>query len=347
MEVADPVVPWSSHVVVAGDTLWGIGQRYRVTTDALLAANPQVTDRRLIRVGDEILVPAADWTPPVPPLADGTVVDSDLDGAGDLVVDATVEVGFNQGYWPGELRGVYEFDLRGVPRDQDVTSARVMIPAVGESGDGTDPHITLFAGAGNGQLDETDFTSGTLVRVVDAYEIGGAMYIDLTDTFNRLHAHGADFVTLVLRPNPLASGRRGTIGLASSGAAKYGFQEAHVVLVAGHVASVATETGPYLVVQNVHFPSTTDCSFVAATITNYGNDIQPSGWSITFEVPSLGISTSFMGEQALAPGQRMSLHHNPQVRRWGRYDAVVSVGDSTGATKAGHGTFIIPCGSGG
>jgi len=43
-----------THVVVAGDTLWGIARRYGTSVEALLAANPQITDRRLIRVGDVI-----------------------------------------------------------------------------------------------------------------------------------------------------------------------------------------------------------------------------------------------------------------------------------------------------
>ena len=42
------------HVVVAGDTLWGIARRYGTSVEVLLAANPQITDRRLIRVGDVI-----------------------------------------------------------------------------------------------------------------------------------------------------------------------------------------------------------------------------------------------------------------------------------------------------
>ena len=43
-----------THVVVAGDTLWGIARRYGTSVEVLLAANPQITDRRLIRVGDVI-----------------------------------------------------------------------------------------------------------------------------------------------------------------------------------------------------------------------------------------------------------------------------------------------------
>ena len=55
--------PTPSSCVVAGglhrrrgDTLWDIAQDHGVTLDALLAANPQITDRPLIRVGDEITI---------------------------------------------------------------------------------------------------------------------------------------------------------------------------------------------------------------------------------------------------------------------------------------------------
>jgi dipeptidyl aminopeptidase/acylaminoacyl peptidase len=45
------------YVVVAGDTLWDIAVRYGVTLAALLAANPQIHDRRLIHPGDRIRIP--------------------------------------------------------------------------------------------------------------------------------------------------------------------------------------------------------------------------------------------------------------------------------------------------
>jgi len=51
--------PSTVYVVVAGDSLWGIGQRHGLTVDELLTANPQITDRDLIHVGDQITLVGA------------------------------------------------------------------------------------------------------------------------------------------------------------------------------------------------------------------------------------------------------------------------------------------------
>lgn len=45
-----------TYVVVAGDTLWAIAERHKLTVDDLLVANPQITDRGVIRPGDEITI---------------------------------------------------------------------------------------------------------------------------------------------------------------------------------------------------------------------------------------------------------------------------------------------------
>lgn len=45
---------------MAGDTLWRIAERRGVTVDDLLAANPQIADPRLLRVGDRITISPID-----------------------------------------------------------------------------------------------------------------------------------------------------------------------------------------------------------------------------------------------------------------------------------------------
>ena len=45
------------HVVAAGDTLFGIAQKYKTTVDAIMAANG-ITDRsKILHVGDKITIP--------------------------------------------------------------------------------------------------------------------------------------------------------------------------------------------------------------------------------------------------------------------------------------------------
>jgi LysM repeat protein len=234
-------VSWAVYYVRAGDTLWDIAQRYGVSVKTLVAANPQVGNPRLIHFGDQITVPPNDGAAPLIPAADATIVHSDLDGAGDLVVPGAVEVGFNHWYWPGELRGFYQFDLRGLPRDRLAASAHLMIRRNGTSGgmngtsgDGPDPDLTLFAGAGTGSPEASDFTAGTLISAFEAlgdFGSAGGICLDLTDTINRLRGDGADFITIVIRPNPLASTRAGTIGLSSSTDASYGFLPPLLALV--------------------------------------------------------------------------------------------------------------------
>ena len=50
----------AAHVVVPGDTLSEIAQTYGTTVEALLAANPQIGNRSLIRPGDEISISPID-----------------------------------------------------------------------------------------------------------------------------------------------------------------------------------------------------------------------------------------------------------------------------------------------
>jgi len=63
---ADPSAPGSggnggggaqTYTVVAGDTLAAIAERFNVSVERILDANPQITNPNLIEVGDEIRIP--------------------------------------------------------------------------------------------------------------------------------------------------------------------------------------------------------------------------------------------------------------------------------------------------
>jgi probable HAF family extracellular repeat protein len=51
-----PCVSLGAYTVVAGDTLWDIAEASGTTVESLLAANPQIADRRMIPVGEEIAI---------------------------------------------------------------------------------------------------------------------------------------------------------------------------------------------------------------------------------------------------------------------------------------------------
>ena len=52
----------STHSIVQGDTLGGIAQANNTTVDALMAANPNITDPNMIYAGDSINIPSAGGT---------------------------------------------------------------------------------------------------------------------------------------------------------------------------------------------------------------------------------------------------------------------------------------------
>ena len=53
------------YTVQAGDSLWKIAKNYQIGLDALIAANPQLTNPNQISIGEIINVPEL-WQPPRP-----------------------------------------------------------------------------------------------------------------------------------------------------------------------------------------------------------------------------------------------------------------------------------------
>jgi LysM repeat protein len=66
-----------TYTVAAGDLLGSIAQRFGLTLDELLAANPQITDPNTIQVGDVVTIPEA---PDEPAAAEPAAEDPAADG---------------------------------------------------------------------------------------------------------------------------------------------------------------------------------------------------------------------------------------------------------------------------
>lgn len=63
-----------NYIVQRGDTLTSIAARFNVTVQAILAANPLITNPNLIFVGQVIRIPTVQPPPPPPPPTGGRYV---------------------------------------------------------------------------------------------------------------------------------------------------------------------------------------------------------------------------------------------------------------------------------
>lgn len=58
-----PNPTFTPYRVEAGETLRIIATRFKVTIDAILAANPNITDPSYVQAGNTILIPPPGWVP--------------------------------------------------------------------------------------------------------------------------------------------------------------------------------------------------------------------------------------------------------------------------------------------
>jgi LysM repeat protein len=58
-----PSPTFTSYVVRTGDTLGAIARTFGVTVQAILAANPDITDPTYVKAGQTILIPPPGWAP--------------------------------------------------------------------------------------------------------------------------------------------------------------------------------------------------------------------------------------------------------------------------------------------
>jgi GH25 family lysozyme M1 (1,4-beta-N-acetylmuramidase) len=57
--VAEPQANPMTHLIQSGDSLFALAMKYHTTVDAIMAANPQITNPNLIRIGQTLNIPPA------------------------------------------------------------------------------------------------------------------------------------------------------------------------------------------------------------------------------------------------------------------------------------------------
>jgi len=150
-------------------------------------------------------------------LVDGTAIDLDVDGEGDFVAVGSVLVGWNSGYWPGEHRAVYDFDVRSAPKLQHGARIFLYLNCVGHfrNGQAMSHELSLYAGPGSGVIEIEDFQAGELVAEFDALDACDPSEwhgkIDVTKVVRRLIHQGAQDIVFIVRPDPGESASSGGI----------------------------------------------------------------------------------------------------------------------------------------
>ena len=111
----------------------------------------------------------------------------------------------------------------------------------------------------------------------------------------------------------------------------------------GVAPTAAQPRGAYVVVDIVGF-SGPDCSAALIDISNQGDEVQPFGWTLTLTVPKLGISESYFGQQALAPGAELQSEIATGITEAGTYLVKISPDDVTGRSKSANSILRLPGG---
>ena len=121
------------HTVQKGDSLWKIAKMHDVSLEALIAANPQLTDPNVIMVGSIINVPEMWGHHPSTPSQDDTrpgITYSDSTGARPCIYEAraneTLEQISRQFMVP--LTQLLYYNMRYGKREPLVAGSRVIIP---------------------------------------------------------------------------------------------------------------------------------------------------------------------------------------------------------------------------
>lgn len=85
------------YTVVQGDSMFSIAQRFGVALDALIAANPHITNPKIIFPGDVLCVPQKMPPPPPPPKEDCCLCPVTLGDFLNRSVEVTTTCGVERG----------------------------------------------------------------------------------------------------------------------------------------------------------------------------------------------------------------------------------------------------------
>jgi hypothetical protein len=170
----------------------------------------------LVIAGIGIAAPARGDGLTATPVADGEALDAQADGVFDSI-DTTspgITVLSNGGATPATRRGLFEFDLRSVPKGASVLSASFQVKVYG----GTSPaRFDLYGYRGDGVVDLSDATRGdTQVATLIWSSLPSSATFDATGYVQSLVSQGVPFLGLNLRALEVGRSYSVTVGAEES-----------------------------------------------------------------------------------------------------------------------------------